>query len=135
MIKVFSTLGDQMYLLLSFLFLLQVKHLYIDFYSQTMPQVKGKGIYGNWVGLTHSLEHALGTFLIVLLLDLLFVVNPIMFFVLPVIDLVTHYHIDWMKMNWGNRDMMNEKFWHHLGLDQFAHQVVYLFITAVLFSN
>jgi hypothetical protein len=48
------------------------------------------------------------------------------------IDFVLHYHIDWAKMNWGNRDMQNPKFWAHLGLDQLAHYLTYLIIVWML---
>lgn len=99
-----------------------------------MEQVKGKGIYGNWAGITHSLEHAFGTWYILFIFAILGAnFDPILYLALPLIDFVTHYHIDWAKMNLGCRDMMNAKFWHHLGYDQFAHQAVYLLITFVFF--
>jgi hypothetical protein len=47
-------------------------------------------------------------------------------------DGLTHYHIDWTKMNYGNRDIMNEQFWCHLGLDQMAHQIVYIMLVACI---
>ena len=100
-----------------------------------MDQVRGKGIYGNFDGFTHSIDHAIGTYLVVLLYNFYLCgeVSSAVFILLPLIDLVTHYHIDWCKMNFGCRDMMNEKFWHHLGLDQFAHQFVYLVLTLLMF--
>jgi hypothetical protein len=122
---------------LFFLLLLQIKHVWVDFVSQNMEQVKGKGIYGNWRGITHSIEHAMGTAFILSVCAIIgypsSVLSPAVFFILPLIDFITHYHIDWAKMNLGCRDMMNEKFWHHLGFDQFAHQVVYLILTVVMF--
>lgn len=115
------------------LFLFQIKHLVVDFYLQTNAQVKGKGIYGNLVGFSHSLEHAIGTLVICFLMQP-FVSVPMMLFVAG-IDLITHYHIDFCKMRFGNRDVTQAQFWNQLGLDQFAHQTVYLIIAAILFHN
>ena len=47
---------------------------------------------------------------------------------LSLLDFIAHYHIDWCKMNYGNRDITTPAFWNHLGLDQMAHQVTYLLI-------
>jgi hypothetical protein len=35
-------------------------------------------------------------------------------------------------MNYGNRDITTKAFWNHLGLDQMAHQLVYIFIAWTL---
>lgn len=110
------------------------KHYLVDFVLQTNDQVKGKGIYGNFVGISHSAEHALftliflGTAAIFLPIDIGLVVWMALF------DGVTHYHIDWIKMNYGNRDISNPQFWNDLGLDQYAHQMVYVAIAGVLSS-
>jgi len=40
---------------------LQVKHWIVDFVLQSDAQIKGKGIYGNRIGISHSLEHVIGT--------------------------------------------------------------------------
>lgn len=114
------------------LLLLQIKHLVIDFKFQTMAQVHGKAIYGDVIGMSHSIEHLVGT---------LFALLPFVFFGVPlttvcalaIADGVLHYHIDWAKMNLGNRDIQNPKFWWHLGIDQFAHQVTYLGIALFVF--
>lgn len=106
--------------------LLQVKHWYIDFVNQTNDEVASKGIYGDRQGIMHSAKQGLGTVLAVSI-----VVTPAYFFfalVCGIIDFVLHYHIDWAKMNYGNRDITTPQFWNHLGLDQMAHQLTYLFI-------
>jgi hypothetical protein len=108
------------------LVLLQVKHWYVDFVNQTNEEVKYKGVYGNITGIKHSVKHGLGT------LICLYPFLGLEYFgyalILSIFDSVTHYHIDWTKMNYGNRDIKNPKFWNHLGLDQMAHQITYLFI-------
>jgi hypothetical protein len=47
------------------------------------------------------------------------------------LDFLAHYHIDWTKMNYGNRDIRTPQFWNHLGLDQMAHQICYIFIAGL----
>lgn len=106
------------------LILLQIKHWYIDFVNQSMEEVNHKGIYLKWFGVKHSLKQGLGTALCLLMVTgwgyLTFCL------ILGAIDFLLHYHIDWCKMNYGNRDIQNPKFWNHLGLDQMAHQVTYI---------
>ena len=114
--------------MITYLALLQFKHWYIDFVLQTDAMVKGKGIYGNLQGLWHSGQHALATFLITIL-----IVGWKFALFIAVVDFATHYHIDWVKMNYGNRDITTPDFWNHLGLDQMAHQLVYLILSAMIF--
>lgn len=114
-----------------FLFLIQIKHWYIDFVNQTSEEVANKGIYGNTKGLNHSIKHGFGTFIVVLAVtDFDYIVFSA---IIGFIDFVAHYHIDWAKMNWGNRDIQNPKFWSHLGLDQMAHQFCYILLALLIF--
>ena len=113
--------------LLIILILLQVKHWYIDFVNQTDEEVKHKGIYLSWKGMKHSLKHGLATFLI------FFLIIPFEgAVVLGFIDFVLHYHIDWMKMRFGNRDITTKAFWAQLGADQLAHQLTYLGLASLI---
>ena len=102
--------------------LLFFKHWYIDFVDQSMEEVQGKAIYGNWHGIMHSFKHGIGTLVVFGLMG----ESVIGAIILAVLDGIFHYHIDWAKMNWGNRDIQTPAFWAHLGLDQYAHQLVYL---------
>ena len=113
---------------------LQIKHWAVDFVLQTHNQVQGKGIYGNLVGISHSLEQSIGT-LIALLIASFYVQDLYAGWIViaAIVDGVIHYHIDWLKMNFGNRDITTPQFWNHLGLDQMAHQICYLFLILILF--
>lgn len=114
------------YTILLILALLQVKHWYIDFVNQSMEEVENKGKYGQWLGIKHSVKQGIGT-----------VICFIPFCTLEwsitagLIDFVLHYHIDWTKMNKGNRDITTPQFWNHLGLDQMAHQLTYIGLIAL----
>lgn len=109
------------------LFLLQLKHWYVDFYDQTMDEVYSKGNYGEPLGIFHSLKHAIFTFYIFAWVDLCF--GYVVFF----LDFLLHYHIDWLKRNYGNQDINDPKFWNHMGLDQMVHQLCYIGYVYILF--
>ena len=120
-------MGPEIFLLL----LLQIKHWYIDFVNQNNVEVASKGIYGDFHGVMHSAKHGIGTTLCIL-----FVTSPAYLFyatVCGLIDFVVHYHVDWAKMNYGNRDITTPAFWNHLGLDQMAHQLTYLGLVYLMF--
>jgi hypothetical protein len=110
------------------LVLLQIKHWYIDFVNQDEEEVKYKAEYMDWRGLKHSLKQGVGTALVLLICT----VDPAWAWALGGIDFLLHYHIDWAKMNWGNRDIRTPQFWAHLGLDQMAHQLTYIGVVATL---
>lgn len=101
------------------LVLLQVKHYLIDFQFQTAKELKYKGTYGNFYGLAHSIKHALLTFFIFVYFDYTFAVGMFM------IDFLAHYHIDYIKMKYGSKNIVESKFWRDFGLDQLAHQICY----------
>lgn len=109
------------------LILLQIKHWYVDFVNQSDEEVKYKGTYLDLRGVGHSFKHGLGTAAI-----LGFFIVPVWAIIMGILDFVSHYHIDWVKMNYGNRDISNKAFWNHLGADQMAHQLVYIFIAWTL---
>jgi hypothetical protein len=116
--------------ILQLLILLYIKHWYIDFVNQNDAEIASKGIYGDKLGILHSAKHGILTALCV------FFVTGYMYLIyaiiLGVIDFVAHYHIDWVKSNYGNNNIKTKEFWNHLGLDQLAHQLVYLFIAFMI---
>lgn len=114
-------MDDIIFIALALLF---VKHWYIDFVNQSAAEVASKGTYGSWPGLMHSYKHGAATLVVLLIVG----VDPWISLALATADFLVHYHIDWAKMNWGNRDIQNPKFWAHLGLDQLMHYFTYLLI-------
>ncbi len=102
--------------------LLFIKHWYIDFVNQSMDEVNHKGVYLHWLGVKHSLKQGLATAAVFFLMGL----NLAESVFLGALDFVIHYHTDWVKMNYGNRDITTPQFWNHLGLDQLVHYMTYL---------
>lgn len=118
--------------LIMLLVLLQIKHWYIDFVDQDMEEVNHKGIYLHWLGMKHSLKQGLGTYVCVAA-----VVGAeywLFALILAAFDSIIHYHTDWAKMNYGNRDITTPAFWNHLGLDQMVHQVTYIAVAWAVVS-
>ena len=113
--------------MIAFLFRLFLKHYVVDFIMQTDDMVKGKGIYGNIHGINHSLQHGIGT----AFASVICITQPIYWVILPIADALIHYHIDYIKMRFGCRDVTKPLFWNQLGLDQFAHYVTYLAMAAL----
>jgi hypothetical protein len=114
--------------ILLLLFLLLVKHSYADFTIQTYIQTVRKGIYRDWVGITHSLDHVWTT-VIALAIFSFFHPLPLMTIVsVAAIEGIVHYHIDWIKVRFGTKDQTKTAFWAQFGLDQLAHHLCYLLI-------
>lgn len=115
-----------LFLILSCLF---IKHWYFDFVNQTQEEVDLKGTYGNWTGMKHSVKHGLATAVILIVLA----VDPAISIMFGLIEFFLHYHIDWIKMHYGTKDMHTKAFWTQFGFDQLAHSLTYLAITWTLF--
>lgn len=100
-----------------------IKHFIADFAMQYSYMVRDKGIYGAPGGIHHSATHACWTFLILVP----FIRSPEQLLILPLIDFVIHYHVDWAKqqLNKGLTPADN-RFWVYLGLDQALHYLTYV---------
>lgn len=110
------------------LFLFQIKHYYADFVIQTYEQTVRKGIYRDLIGISHSLDHV-WTSLVALSIFNIF--NPISagsILIICLLEGILHYHIDWIKVHYGCKDIAKPIFWNQFGIDQLAHQLTYLVI-------
>lgn len=94
----------------------------MDFVNQTQEEIDHKGIYGNLDGLAHSAKHGLGTIFVFLLMG----IDSGVSIAFGAVDMIIHYHIDWIKMHFGTADTTKKEFWTQLGLDQFAHALTYI---------
>lgn len=113
--------------MIEFLFLLFLKHYIIDFVMQTDEMVKGKGIYGNKEGIWHSAQHAIGTFVV----SAICIEQAVYWVGFAVLDFIVHYHVDFIKMKYGCRDISKKEFWNQLGLDQLMHYTTYLLMVVL----
>jgi hypothetical protein len=118
--------------LLTLLVLLQIKHFVCDWVIQTEKEVRYKGVYLNPTGMLHSLKHAWATWVIA---EVFFSTELATLAFL--IDGITHYHIDWLKQTISKKLNLTPSdggFWVAMGLDQMAHQLVYLAIAYTLYK-
>jgi hypothetical protein len=118
---------DYMFLVLALLF---VKHWFVDFVNQSKEEIEAKGIYCDWLGMWHSIKHGLGTLLVV---GIVFSDFGIGLF-LGVIDTFIHYHIDYVKIKFGTKDMSSKRFWAEFGLDQLGHALTYVLLIWLVLS-
>ena len=112
------------------LLLLLIKHWIADFVLQSDWQVSQKGVYGAWGGIIHSFIHGLLTAII---MSFVFSIIPVAL-IAGVLDSVIHYHIDYIKARFGEKDPNQQMFWTHLGLDQLCHYCFYLWLVWILFD-
>lgn len=114
--------------ILLLMFLLQAKHWYADFFIQTYDQTVKKGLYGDPVGISHSLDHMLWTLIALLIFSLFHPIEIVMILTISISEGFAHYHIDWFKVRFGTKDLTKPRFWREFGADQMAHHICYLFI-------
>ena len=116
---------DDLFLLLGILFF---KHWFVDFVNQSQEEIDSKGIYGNWVGLVHSIKHGVLTAFIFGTIAQIDWPSAV---VVGVVDTAIHYHIDWAKNALNNSlgyTIQMSQYWALFGLDQLAHALTYLFL-------
>ena len=114
------------------MFALQLKHYYADFVVQTYAQTVRKGIYKDPVGISHSLDHIIGSLLVLFIASLFIPLSLPLILLLSFAEGLAHYHIDWIKVHYGTKDMHRGLFWNQFGMDQLAHQLTYLAMIYIL---
>jgi hypothetical protein len=115
-------------LIFDILLLLFLKHLIVDFFLQTDAMIQQKSQYGQPLGILHSFLHGVGTSTVfVHWMDWETAVW------LGVIDMILHYHIDWLKMRFKH-PITDRRFWWAFGIDQFLHQFTYIVLVFWFFA-
>lgn len=114
------------------LLLLQIKHWYADFVIQTYMQTVKKGVWLNPVGISHSLDHAWCSMVALLAFSFFHLIPASVIISITLLEGVIHYIIDFVKVKYGCKDNTKPLFWNQFGLDQLAHQLCYLAMTAYI---
>lgn len=115
--------------------LLQIKHWFVDFWIQSYQQTVCKGIYGNPIGLSHTIEHVIGTLAALLIASMFMPIAVWVILLIAFLDLIIHYHVDYVKMHYGIKNSATTRFWREFGLDQLAHQLTYLGFVYLVISR
>ena len=115
--------------------LLLIKHTVADFFLQRSFMYKDKHIYAGRGGLVHAGSHGLLTAIAVAIC----VPTPLqlsMALAAGMLDMVIHYHVDYIKSNWNVRTKASPsetRYWYAFGLDQLAHFLTYVLIVYTIF--
>jgi hypothetical protein len=105
--------------------LLQAKHAICDGPLQTYRMVAAKALYGNPLGVLHSVLHGAGSLLVLAAFGLSWWLVGL----LAVGEALIHYHIDYGKENLVKRrgwTVADRYFWWIMQADQTLHQFTYV---------
>lgn len=107
------------------LILLQVKHLFADFYLQTPRMLAGRGEYLHLGRAQHVGVHAVGSIIVLMVMGTAMPALAI----IVIAECIAHYHIDYGK---GRHSEItgytpaDPGYWRAMGLDQALHQLTYV---------
>ena len=109
--------------------LLQVKHMFADFFLQTPKMLSGRCRYAHMGRAQHAGVHVAGSALVFALFG-----APVLFIlILAALEWVAHYHIDFGKARYSEKKNLDPKqalFWKAMGADHTMHQLTYLAMAA-----
>ncbi len=116
-----ATIGTVLLLLC----LLQIKHMFADYYLQTPKMLSGRGEYLHWGRAQHAAVHAIGSVLIFLLFQ-----APLSFIlIIAALEWIVHFNIDFAKASYSDKKQLQPSqaaFWRATGLDQCLHNLTYI---------
>lgn len=105
--------------------LLQIKHMFADYFLQTRRMLSGRSTYLHMGRAQHAGVHAL------LSIPVFLVIGAGYGFVLALIvaEWVVHFHLDWAKARHTEARVLTPAqglFWRSFGVDQALHQLTYI---------
>lgn len=118
-------LPDILKMSLILLVLLQIKHMFADFYLQTPRMLAARDRYLHMGRAQHAGVHALGSAGALLWVG---TAMPVLLLIVA-FEWVAHYHIDWGKGWYTNATQhtpADPGYWRAIGLDQALHQLTYV---------
>lgn len=105
--------------------MLQIKHLFADFFLQTPRMLAARSRYLHFGRAQHAGLHAVGSIVSLLFVGATF---PLMITIV-LAEWLAHYHIDWAK-GWHSDIVKHTPadggFWRAIGVDQTMHQLTYI---------
>lgn len=107
------------------LILLQVKHMFADYFLQTPKMLAGRGQYLHMGRAQHAGVHVIGSLIVLLVMG-----TPVVpLLVLLAGEWIVHFHIDFWKASHSHKRQLapdQAAFWQAFGIDQLLHQLSYL---------
>lgn len=120
-----QALSESAFALLALMCLLQVKHMFADYFLQTRIMLDGRETYAHFGRFLHAGVHAIGSILVFLIIGTSFWFIAIVI----VLEWIVHYHIDWLKGRYTAVQKLtpaDAAFWRAAGVDQAMHQLTYV---------
>ena len=118
-------MSDTISILVILLVLLQVKHMFADYFLQTPRMLSGRSEYWHMGRAQHAAVHAAGSFIAFVLVG----AAPGFILALVLAEWVVHFNIDWDKARYSQvRGLTPQQagFWRAAGVDQALHQLTYV---------
>lgn len=116
---------SQLQMVLILLGLLQVKHLFADFFFQTQRMLGNRGCYLHFGRLQHAGLHGGLSWIALLVMRVPMGVA----LVICLVETLVHFHIDWAKGRHAaatGQGPEQAAFWRAFGVDQLMHQLTYV---------
>ena len=105
--------------------LLQIKHLFADYFLQSERMLKNRSTYLHLGRMQHAAIHAALSILCLLVIG-----APVLFvLVLCLIEGGVHFHIDWLKGLYSKQSgdtPEDASYWRAFGADQLLHMLTYI---------
>ncbi len=105
--------------------LLQIKHMFADFFLQTPKMLSGRGEYFHMGRAQHAGVHVVGSVIVFLLFG-----TPLIFIlVIAALEWIVHFNIDFFKASYSDKKQLEPNqaaFWRAAGLDQCLHNLTYI---------
>ncbi|WP_438826472.1 DUF3307 domain-containing protein [Ruegeria atlantica] len=105
--------------------LLQIKHMFADFYLQTPKMLSGRGEYLHWGRAQHAGVHVIGSVIVFVLFG-----APWAFIlIIAALEWFVHFNIDFAKARYSDKKKLmptQAAFWRAAGLDQLMHNLTYI---------
>ena len=105
--------------------LLQIKHMFADYYLQTPKMLTGRGEYLHMGRAQHAAVHVVGSVLVFILFG-----APWSFIlIIAALEWVVHFNIDFAKAAYSDKKKLEPTqaaFWRAAGLDQCMHNLTYV---------
>ena len=105
--------------------LLQVKHMFADYFLQTPRMLSGRGEYWHLGRAQHAFVHAVGSAIALLIVG----APPLFILALVAVEWVVHFNIDWGKARYSESrgyGPTQAGYWRANGFDQALHHLTYV---------
>ncbi len=105
--------------------LLQIKHMFADYYLQTPKMLSGRGEYLHMGRAQHAAVHVVGSIVVFLIFG-----TPLAFIlIIGALEWFIHFNIDYAKASYSDKKRLEPNqpaFWRAAGLDQLMHNLTYI---------